>query len=112
LCRAITNKDVSRLTALPGIGKKTAQRLCVELVEKVGGLADFSADGAHPGPMPVSAGETDAMTDAVSALINLGYTQAAAWQALRVVEQQLAEGSAPLALAELIRQALRFLAAR
>ena len=112
LCRAITNKDLSRLTALPGIGKKTAQRICVDLAEKVGGLGGFS-DGATPSrPLPVLAGETDAMSDAVSALVNLGYPQATAWQALRAVEQQLGEGSMPLKVEELIRQALRVLAVR
>jgi Holliday junction DNA helicase RuvA len=112
LCRAITNKDVSRLIALPGIGRKTAQRICVELAEKAGGLPGFLADGASPRSTPVLAGETDAMSDAVSALVNLGYPQATAWQALRAVEQQLGEGLPPLKLEELIRQALRFLAAR
>lgn len=112
LCRAIINKDVARLTALPGIGKKTAQRLCVELAEKVGGLAGFLADETRPRATPVLPGETDAMADAVSALVNLGYPQATAWQALRTVERQLAEGSEPLKVEELIRQGLRFLAAR
>jgi Holliday junction DNA helicase RuvA len=111
LCRALTMKDVSRLIALPGIGKKTAQRLCVELAEKVGGLSDFTADivGAHTA---VSIGEPNAMADAVSALVNLGYPQAMAWQALRVVEQQLPEGSESLRVEDLIRLALRSLAAR
>ncbi|MCL2790569.1 MAG: Holliday junction branch migration protein RuvA [Desulfobulbus sp.] len=112
LCRAITNKDVSRLTALPGIGKKTAQRICVELAEKVGGLAGFWADEAGPRSMPTLAGETDAMADAVSALVNLGYPQATAWQVLRMVEQQLAESSAPPKVEELVRLALRSLAVR
>ena len=111
LCRAIMVKDVTRLTALPGIGKKTAQRLCVELAEKVGGLSDFIADvaGVHAvGPI----GEPHVMADAVSALVNLGYPQAMAWQALRAAEQQLPEGSEPLRVEELIRLALRSLAAR
>lgn len=111
LCRAIMVKDVTRLTALPGIGKKTAQRLCVELAEKVGGLSDFIADvaGLHAvGPI----GEPHVMADAVSALVNLGYPQAMAWQALRAAEQQLPEGSEPLRVEELIRLALRSLAAR
>lgn len=112
LCRAITGKDVVRLTALPGIGKKTAQRICVELAEKVGGLGGFSADEGGPRATSVPAGEADAMADAMSALVNLGYSQATAWQALRAVEQQLAEGSVPLAVEELLRQALRSLAAR
>jgi Holliday junction DNA helicase RuvA len=111
LCQAITAKDLSRLTALPGIGKKTAQRLCVELAEKVGGLSGFIA--AEIGSRPaVPAGEPDAMADAVSALVNLGYPQATAWQALRAVESQLPEGGAPLRVEELIRLALRSLAAR
>lgn len=111
LCRAIMVKDVTRLTALPGIGKKTAQRLCVELAEKVGGLSDFIADVAGvdaAGPI----GEPHVMADAVSALVNLGYPQAMAWQALRAAEQQLPAGSEPLRVEELIRLALRSLAAR
>ncbi|MDR2548842.1 MAG: Holliday junction branch migration protein RuvA [Desulfobulbus sp.] len=112
LCRAITGKDLSRLTALPGIGKKTAQRICVDLAEKVGGLGGFPADAGGARPQPAPAGEADAMSDAVSALVNLGYPQATAWQALRAVEQQLGEGAAPLKVEELLRQALRFLAAR
>lgn len=111
LCRAITVKDVARLTALPGIGKKTAQRLCVELAEKVGGLSGFLAEEAAFGAvLPI--GEPNAMADAVSALVNLGYPQVTAWQALRAVEKQLPEGAEPLRVEELIRLALRCLAAR
>ena len=111
LRQAITGKDVSRLTALPGVGKKTAQRLCVELAEKVGGSADFMAETVAArlsGPMSAP----DAMADAASALVNLGYSQVTAWQALRAVEQQLAEGTEPLRVEELIRRALQSLAAR
>ena len=111
LCQAITVKDLSRLTALPGIGKKTAQRLCVELAEKVGGLADFVAEGTGV-HTALSIGEPNAIADAVSALVNLGYPQAMAWQALRVVEKQLPEGSESLRVEDLIRLALRSLAAR
>ncbi|MCL2458632.1 MAG: Holliday junction branch migration protein RuvA, partial [Desulfobulbus sp.] len=112
LCRAITGKDLSRLTALPGIGKKTAQRICVDLAEKVGGLGCFPAGEAGLRSMTAPTGESDATSDAASALINLGYPQATAWQALRAVEQQMAEGTPPLKVEELIRQALRFLALR
>jgi len=111
LCRAITGKDLSRLTALPGIGKKTAQRLCVELGEKVGGLGGFRAEEAGPRAAALAT-PLSAMDDAVSALVNLGYSQATAWQALRAVEQQLPQGAEPLRVEELIRQALRSLAAR
>ncbi len=111
LSRALTVKDVPRLMALPGIGKKTAQRLCVELAEKVGGLSDLTADMAGP-HAAVPIGEPNAMADAVSALVNLGYPQGMAWQALRVVEKQLPEGAEALRVEDLIRLALRSLAAR
>ena len=45
-------------------------------------------------------GEPNAMADAVSALVNLGYPQAMAWQALRAVEKQLPEGSESLRVEE------------
>ena len=111
LCQAITVKDLSRLTTLPGIGKKTAQRLCVELAEKVGGLQGIEG-GVLASPQAVRTGETEALTDAASALINLGYTQATAWQALRTIEEQLNAEAEPPRVEELIRLALRFLAAR
>ncbi len=111
LRRAIMVKDLSRLTTLPGIGKKTAQRICVELAEKIGDLGEFVAEGNGP-LQGMSTVTTSVMDDAVSALVNLGYPQATAWQALRAVEQQLPEGSEPLRVEECIRLALRSLAAR
>lgn len=112
LCQAIMAKDLSRLTALPGIGKKTAQRLCVELAEKVGGLG-----GEFPGAIGVAAptlttGTAQVMADAVSALVNLGYPQAMAGQALRTVAAQVGDGADALPVEEWIRRALRVLAAR
>lgn len=106
LCDAITMKDYARLTALQGVGKKTAQRLCVELGEKVTGL--------HlPGREPVAASAAqqppvgDAMQDAVSALVNLGYPQQTAWQALRSVQKANPEQAGAMAVEELIRLALQ-----
>jgi Holliday junction DNA helicase RuvA len=53
------------------------------------------------------------LTDAASALINLGYSQATAWQALRAIEVQLnIDSEPPPRVEDLIRLALRFLAAR
>lgn len=111
LCQAIMVKDLSRLTALPGIGKKTAQRLCVELAEKVGGLPGVEGGGITS-PQVVRAGETEVLADAASALVNLGYSQATAWQALRTVGEQLNAETEPPRVEDLIRLALRFLAAR
>ena len=111
LCQAITAKDLSQLTSVPGVGKKTAQRLCVDLSEKVGSLkGELFERGTVTGP--VAASESQAMADAVSALVNLGYPQATAWQALRVVEQQLGDDAQTVRVEELIRLSLQSLASR
>lgn len=110
LCQAIMTNDLSRLTSVPGVGKKTAQRLCVELSEKVGSL-DGGLVEQETVPGTASMGESQVMADAVSALVNLGYPRATARQALREVEQQLGTGADTVRVEELIRLALRSLAA-
>ncbi len=72
LAQALTHGDLARLSAIPGIGKKTAERLVLELKEKVRVLlegAPASASGLSPAP-------TDAAEDVTSALVNLGYKEA------------------------------------
>lgn len=69
---AIRGNDVARLTRIPGIGKKTAERMVLELRDK---LEHFAAAPAAP---PMSAVEEDV----ISALLNLGYARPAAERAL------------------------------
>ncbi|XOF34604.1 MAG: Holliday junction branch migration protein RuvA [Candidatus Electrothrix sp. YB6] len=112
LCSAISLKDMSRLTALSGVGKKTAQRLCMELADKVG---SFTGDQSAqvPGQTKKSApprSEGFALQDAASALVNLGYPAETAWQALRAVQQADPDRAAAMKVDELIRNALRSLA--
>ncbi len=95
LAQAVTLQEAGRLTRIPGIGKKTAERLLLELKGK---LADALPTG--PGVLPATAG---VQADALNALIALGYSDK---EALPVVKQ-LPEG---LALEEAIRQALKLLA--
>lgn len=111
LCQAIVAKDLTQLTGIPGIGKKTAQRLCIELAEKVGGLGDGLIEPTAVSGI-VAPAASQVLADAASALINLGYPQATAWQALRAIEQRLGEGAADLRVEELIRLGLQSLAAR
>ncbi len=66
LAAAVAQGDVARLTKVQGIGKKTAERLVVELREKLAVLARAA------GPAPVSAGD-DALAQLRQALVNLGY---------------------------------------
>lgn len=111
LCQVIASKDVNQLTTIPGVGKKTAQRVCMELGEKIGSLDDILVT-----PMPsggaLSPGSFNAMDDAISALVNLGYPQVVARQALQMAEQKAGEAAATMRVEEWIRQALQFLAAR
>lgn len=110
ISRAIAAGDVGRLKQLPGVGKKTAERLCLELKDKV----DFIPLGITPATAVVTPPEAfgdQPSRDALSALMNLGYPAARARQALEQVRQQLGEEAySALALEELLRTALRGLA--
>jgi Holliday junction DNA helicase RuvA len=95
----VAAEDVARLTHVPGIGRKTAQRLIVEMRDRV--LADDTLAAVAGGAAPVA---QDAVAEAVSALISLGYKPQEASRAVRSVD---GEG---LASEELIRRALRGIA--
>lgn len=95
LAQCVVMQDAGRLTRVPGIGKKTAERLLLELRGK---LAD--ALPAGPGGVPTAAG---IQADALHALHALGYSEKEAVPAIK----QLPEG---LSLEESIRQALKLLA--
>ena len=98
LRNAIASGDTKTLSALRGIGKKTAERLVVELKDKVGGAAAFQAKGRAATP------EEQKLTDAVLALISLGYKQVDAHQAVLAVAGEL---GAKAGVEELVRAALR-----
>ena len=77
LVRAIRAQDVGRLTAIPGVGKKTAERIGLELKDRLPQSMRAAAGTAPPEP-----GEDDLRADLVSALLNLGYQRAAAEKAI------------------------------
>lgn len=83
LARAIVGGDVKRLSALPGIGKKTAERLILELKDKLARTAPLPA--ASEAPLSLSAA-ADPCDEALSALINLGYKEALARKAMESLE--------------------------
>ena len=102
LALAIVAGDAKALKAAPGIGAKTAQRLLLELRDKVSDeelVGDFAAGGAAAAVVEGSAAQ-----DALAALMALGYTQAEAATALSRVKDPGASAE------ELIRQALRAMA--
>jgi len=68
--RCVHDSDTARLTALPGIGKKTAERLIVEMRDRVG---DWSAMEPAVATMTRGSSQAEAVSDAISGLIALGY---------------------------------------
>jgi Holliday junction DNA helicase RuvA len=109
LCRAIAEGDGKRLTALPGIGKKTAERICIELRDKVGRLAPDASLAGIVAAAPARPGS--AVYDVLSALANLGYPDPVARQTLAAVKKRIGEEAfGGMSFEEMIKEALRALA--
>jgi len=109
LCQAIAGEDVSRLTTLQGVGKRTAERLCVELKDKVGHLQGAGAVLEKAALLSSASGS--AVADTLSALVNLGYPDPVARQALTAVKKRVGDASfVAMQIEELIRETLRTLA--
>ncbi len=102
---AIRTDNLAKLTAIPGVGKKTAERLVIELRDKVAELASgVSADTSMSAGSAI--GGEGVMDDALSALINLGYKKDAAEKAL----QSAIKDGTELNVQKLLRAALQRLA--
>ena len=99
LVRAIVAQDSRRLSTIPGVGKRLAERLGLELKEKLGDLGAGASSAAAPPRGSVA-------EDALGALLNLGYREA---QALTAVEAAAREAPAS-DLSTLIQDALKRLA--
>jgi Holliday junction DNA helicase RuvA len=99
--RCVQDNDTAALVRLPGVGKKTAERLIVEMRDR---LADWEGAVVLPGTSPAAATEpstANEMKDAISALVSLGYKPP---EASRLVSKVEAEG---LSSEEIIRAALK-----
>jgi Holliday junction DNA helicase RuvA len=98
LARYVATGDVASLTRVPGIGKKTAERIIMELRDKLEGLATVAAGGVPAGGGPVS---TDPATEAGHALTSLGYKPAEVSRMIKAVAE------AGMDAEEIIRKALQ-----
>lgn len=96
--RTVQDNDVATLVRLPGVGKKTAERLIVEMRDR---LQDFSAGEEVAPAKPAQLGLSDAVQEAESALVSLGYKPQ---EAARMVNAVADEGQTSQ---ELIRLALK-----
>ncbi len=106
LARAVSADDIGRLTNVSGVGKKTAERLCLELKDKVDFIPASEAAPRDKGRTG-SKDEGAVLDDAVSALVNLGYPASNAQEAVAGI-YALREGD--VGLEDLIRLSLRSLA--
>ena len=99
LALAIMNDDVKALTVAPGVGKKIAQRVILELKDKMS-KETAGQEIKLPAAVPVT-GQNDTMSDAMAALAVLGYSASEVAAALKGIDMDA------LPLEEIIRQALK-----
>lgn len=100
LAQALSQGDIHKLSAIPGIGRKTAERLILELKEKVGRLDMTSLPAAERREAPAG----DVMDDVASALMNLGYKEPQVRKTLGGLDVSAGAG-----VEELLKQALKVL---
>lgn len=100
---AVVNSDTGLISKISGLGKKTAERIVLELKDKLGVAAAWEAATAAHAPTP----EQEQANEAVLALIALGYKQVEAHKAVRELQQKREAESAE----ELVKLALKRMAA-
>ena len=97
LLTAIMNNDAARLSSIPGVGKKTAERLTLEMKDK---LSDLTFEMAHQQDTEVPEGPYE---DALSALVNLGYKKPQAEKSLKSAYNKIGKDGS---LEDLIKESL------
>lgn len=100
---AVVNSDTAAISKISGLGKKTAERIVLELKDKLGVAAAWEVATAAHAPTP----EQEQANEAVLALIALGYKQVEAHKAVRELQQKTEAESAE----ELVKLALKRMAA-
>ena len=95
--QSVINEDIDTLVHLPGIGKKTAERLIVEMKDRIDGITDNLESS------PSTTSETSITVEARKALVNLGYKNS---EAKKILDNIDTNG---LSVEELLRQALKSL---
>ena len=116
LRRAIASQDIAALTRVPGLGPKGAQRVILDVADKLGPVTGDDRDPALPGPETPGGGDPESSwdgavpnADVVAALVQLGWNEATARQAVTAVEADYAAGGESPDMAVLLRASLRWL---
>ncbi len=108
LVASIRTNNLARLVSVPGVGRKTAERLVVDLRDKIAALSSPALDEefAARGPKGQTVAEDAMRADAISALVNLGYQKSAAEKAVKTAIEE--DGALSVEL--ILRRSLRALA--
>jgi Holliday junction DNA helicase RuvA len=101
--RAVTQGNLDRLVAIPGVGKKTAERMLVELKDRI---MRVELKEAKAGQRPETVDDEAMRDDALSALVNLGYKSATA---RNIIDKIMDASSVKLSLDVLLKDALKTL---
>ena len=106
LIAAIRNNDLARLTGIPGVGRKTAERVVVELREKLAKMT-FEVGEMDATPRAAGAGVEAVRDDTVAALLALGYPKAVAEKAVERALSEEGDGSIEAVLKRALRRMSR-----
>lgn len=110
---SIRTNNLARLTLIPGVGRKTAERLVMELRDKVASLSsaeleeELGAKTAAGAPLPT---EDSMRSDVLSALLNLGYQRSSAEKAVSSAFDEGTDESGEISVELILRRSLRKLA--
>ncbi len=99
LNQALRKEEVARLTKIHGVGKKTAERLVLELKDKVG----VATASGEPAPRP----RAGVLADVVSTLVNHGFKEAQSERAAAAAQEALGAGAAEVQFEALFRESLK-----
>lgn len=108
LIQSIKNNNLARLTSIPGIGRKTAERLVVDLREKMTQLSVDHIDETPAQPEIVETSEDSVRSEALSGLLNLGYQKGSAEKA---IDAALSEGG-DVTVESILKRSLRKMGSR
>lgn len=108
LIQSIKTNNLARLTSIPGVGRKTAERLVVDLREKMTQLSVDHVDETPATPAIVDASEDSVRSEALSGLLNLGYQKASAEKA---IDAALSEGG-DITVESILKRSLRKMGSR
>ena len=100
LVRAVRQSDVARLTRIPGIGRKTAERLVLELKDRL-------PDGVAADPTETAPAADSVRDDVLSALVNLGYQRAAVEKTVEKITRRSTVDDFELLLREVLKELAR-----